>query len=279
MKRTTRTITTVVAILGVGLPLAGCGRSAEAANVLDKSAQDKLVIGVKYDQPGLAFKTSDGKLSGFTIDVARYIAKQLGVPESGIQWKEAVSANRETFLDQRQVDLVVETYSITDKRKQKVDFAGPFFVAHQKMLVRADDTSISDAASLNGKKLCSIAGSTPAQRIKDKYAKNVQLQEFSHDVDCVEALLGGTVDAMTTDDVILAGYANQHKGKLKVVGDDSISDELYGVGIKKGDAAAVKKIDSILTTMVSSGEWKKAFEANFPASVYPAPEPPTVGEH
>lgn len=261
------------------LASAGCSSGGKSGDnsVIDKASHDKtLTIGVKYDQPGLSYKTADGKLTGFSIDVARYIASKLGVPSSGIKWKEVVSSNRETFIQTGQVDLVVETYSITKARAKKVAFAGPYFLAHQRLLVRENDTSITGPSTLAGKRLCSIAGSTPAQNIKKKYPK-VQLQEYTQDAECVTALINGALDAMTTDDVILAGYAAQHEGKLKVVG-PPMSDENYGIGVKKSDTKAKDKINDILSGMIKDGTWKQLFQKNIPNDVYTTPAPPTIGK-
>jgi ABC-type amino acid transport substrate-binding protein len=167
----------------------------------------KLTVGIKFDQPKLGFK--DGSTyTGFDVDVATYIAGKLGFTPDQIVWTEAVSAQRETLLQNHQVDMIVATYSITDARKQKVQFAGPYFVAGQDLLVRTGTTDITGPESLTGgKKLCSVTGSTPAQTIKDNYANDVQLVEFKTYSECVQALLANKVDAVTTDDIILAGLA------------------------------------------------------------------------
>ena len=194
----------VVAILLSTLMLSGCGGSGH-----------KVTIGVKFDQPGLSLRKPDGSLSGFDVDVARYVAEQLGYKPDEIEWKEAPSGQRETLIQNGQVDYIVGTYSITDARKKKVAFAGPYFQTGQSLLVRADNTDIVGPQSLeNNKKLCSVAGSTPAQNIKKKYPK-VQLQQYDTYSLCVEALKNGAVDAVTTDAVILAGYVQQNPGVLK----------------------------------------------------------------
>ena len=167
----------------------------------------KLTIGIKFDQPHLGFK--DGNTyTGFDVDVATYVAGKLGFSSDQIVWKEAVSAQRETLLQNHQVDMIFATYSITDARKEKVAFAGPYFVAGQDLLIRSDETDITGPESLtNGKKLCSVSGSTPAQNIKDNYASEVQLAEYKTYSECVQALIAKKVDAVTTDDIILAGLA------------------------------------------------------------------------
>ena len=169
--------------------------------------EGKITIGIKFDQPHLGFK--DGSTyTGFDVDVATYVAGKLGFTPDKIVWTESVSAQRETLLQNHQVDMIFATYSITDARKEKVEFAGPYFVAGQDLLIRAGETDITGPESLNGgKKLCSVAGSTPAQKIKDTYAANVQLVEFTTYSECVQALIAKRVDAVTTDDIILAGLA------------------------------------------------------------------------
>ncbi|TYB65395.1 glutamate ABC transporter substrate-binding protein [Nonomuraea sp. PA05] len=269
-----RSLFAVFAVVAVA---SGCGGGSESyASVVDKAKNDKkLVIGVKADQPGLGLRTPDGSFSGFDIEVAKYVAKQLGVEPSGITFKETVSANREAFIEQGQVDLVVATYSITDARKQKVSFAGPYFVAGQDLLVRADDAALTGPEALNGKKLCSVAGSTPAQKVKSEYAKEVQLQEERTYSACVDRVLGGQLDAITTDNVILAGYAAQHSGKLKVVG-KTFSTEKYGIGLKKDDTNGRKAVNDALEKMFSDGSWTKALQASVGASGFTLPQVPQL---
>ena len=257
------------------------GSSAPAATGVVGKAQSakKLTIGIKFDQPGLGLKTPDGSYAGFDVEVAKYVAGKLGVPASGITFVEAKSANRENLLKTGQVDLIFATYSITDERKAVVDFGGPYFLAHQDLLVRADDKSITGPESLTGgKKLCSVTGSTSAQKVKDTYAKGVQLQEYSKYSDCVSALSSKAIDAVTTDDVILAGYAAQpqYKGKVRVVG-KGFSDEKYGVGIKKGDTAGVAAVNDALKAMIADGSWKKSLQSTVGPSGYAIPSPPTPG--
>lgn len=271
-------IVAAAAIASVGL--AACGSSDDASSIVDKAKNDKkLTIGVKFDQPGLGLKKEDGTYAGFDIDVARYIAKELGVEESGITFKETPSAQRETALKNHEVDFIVATYSITDKRKDTVSFAGPYFVAHQDLLVAAGNTDITGPKTLNGKKLCSVTGSTSAQKVRDDFASEVQLKEYGGYSDCVQALASGNIDAVTTDDVILAGYAaaGQFAGKFTVVG-EGFSTENYGVGIWKDDTKARDAINAAIEKMQSDGSWKKSLETNVGPSGYTIPEPPAITE-
>ncbi len=250
----------VAAGAALTLATAACGGSDAGGG----TGGGKVVIGIKFDQPGLGLKDGND-FKGFDVEVARYVAKDLGYTD--VEFKESPSAQRETLLQSGQVTMIFATYSITDDRKQKVSFAGPYFVAGQDLLVKADNADITGPDSLNGKKLCSVTGSTSAKKVKDSFAKGVQLQEYDTYSKCVEALNGGTIDAVTTDDVILAGFAaqDQYKGKLKVVG-KPFSEEKYGVGIKKGDTELCGKINTAIEKMISDGAWQKALDDTVGAS-------------
>jgi glutamate transport system substrate-binding protein len=235
----------------------------------------KITIGVKFDQPGLSVKKPDGTLGGFDVDEARYVAGALGYPPQRIAWLEAPSGQREMLLRNGQVDYVVATYSITESRRQKVDFAGPYLLAGQSLLVRADNTDITGTASLQQhKKLCSVSGSTPAQLIKDRYP-GVQLQRYDTYSACVEALRNNAIDAVTTDDVILAGYAAQSPGAFKLVG-GRFSEEKYGIGVGKGNDVLRQRINDALEQMERDGSWRTAFVDNFGAAGFAVPDPPPI---
>jgi glutamate transport system substrate-binding protein len=172
---------------------------------------------------------------------------------------------------------VVDTFSITDQRKQDIAFAGPYFIAGQDLLVRLDDPSITGPETLNGKKLCSVKGTTSAQAVKDQFARGTQLVEYNRFSDCVTALLAGIVDAVTTDDTILAGYAAQNPELLRVVG-KPFTQERYGIGLRKGDTASRDAIDAAIQKMITSGTWKDIVQRNLGAGDYKIPPPPQVTE-
>ena len=263
----TKRILAIGAGLALALPLAACG-GGDSDTGGDPGSGGKVVIGIKFDQPGLGLKEGD-TYTGFDVQVAQYVAKDLGYTD--VEFKESPSAQRETLLQSGQVKMIFATYSITDDRKQKISFAGPYFIAGQDLLVRADNSDITGPDSLNGKKLCSVTGSTSAKKIKDNYSSGVQLQEFDTYSKCVEALNAGQIDAVTTDNVILAGFAaqSQYQGKLKVVG-KPFSEERYGVGIAKGDTDLCGKINTALEKMVSDGSWEKALTDTVGASGFKA---------
>ena len=240
----------------LAMSLSACASGSAAGG--DPGTGGKVVIGIKFDQPGLGLKEGD-TYTGFDVEVAKYVAKDLGYTD--VEFKETPSAQRETMLQSDQVKMIFATYSITDDRKKKVSFAGPYFIAGQDLLVAAGNSDITGPDSLNGKKLCSVKGSTSAKKIQDNFANQVQLKEYDTYSKCVEALASGAVDAVTTDNVILAGFAaqSQYAGKFKVVG-KTFSEERYGVGIKQGDTKLCTAINAALGKMVSDGSWQKALD-------------------
>ncbi|BDR53148.1 glutamate ABC transporter substrate-binding protein [Bombiscardovia nodaiensis] len=252
--------------------LAACGSDKEAG---------KIRIGIKFDQPGLGFKKS-GTYVGFDVDVAKYIAKKLGYSEANIIWKEAPSKQREAMLQNGDVDLVIATYSMNAARKKAVTFAGPYFVAGQDLMVRKGDTAIKGPDDLDGKRLCSVTGSTSAVTIKERYSSKVQLMQQPGYAECATALFSGIVDAVTTDDIILAGLASASRGRLTVLG-KPFTQESYGVGIKKGDHALARKVDDAIRQMEADGSWQRAVQENTRGTSF-KPDPkynppvPTEGE-
>ncbi|MEW2528783.1 glutamate ABC transporter substrate-binding protein [Streptomyces sp. NPDC047071] len=266
-------------LLALSLTATACGGDDDKDDKGSGGGGKKITIGIKFDQPGLGQKTPDGDYAGFDVDVATYVAKELGYKEGDIEWKEAKSADRENMLSRGDVKFIAATYSITDERKEKVDFAGPYLLAHQDILVRADDNSIKSPKDLNNKKLCSVAGSTSAQNVKKDLAPKADLQTYGGYSECLTGLQNEIIDALTTDDSILAGYAAQKefKGKFKLAG-FKMTNENYGIGIKKGDTDLKKKIDAALTKMVKDGAWDKAVKTHFGPANYKNEPAPKVGD-
>ena len=271
-RRTTASaILLAVSTLFVSL-LAGCG-STEAKSLLDSIRSGEVVLGTKFDQPGLGIYNPDKTMSGFDPAVSEYvvnhIADSLGVAHPKISWRETPSARREAMIEHGEVDMIAATYSINENRAKKVDFGGPYLITYQGLMVRKSDDSIHNLPDLgNGKKLCSVTGSTSAQNVKAQLP-NIELQEYDSYSACVEALRRGKVDALTTDESILAGYSNFWKGEFRLVEMTYLKDacvkkalksagtpfstERYGIGLAKGDTASVDKVNEALDSMLKPG--------------------------
>jgi glutamate transport system substrate-binding protein len=224
--------------------------------------QGTITIGTKFDQPLFGLKGLSGDPEGFDVEIAKLIAGKLGIPEDGITFVETVSANREPFLEQGQVDMVVATYTINDKRDMVIDFAGPYFLAGQDILVKSGNPEgIEGPDDLAGKTVCSVSGSTPAGTIESDYPE-AKLVLFDTYTKCRDALRDGTdgVVAVTTDNVILAGYADEAPNDFELV-DAPFTKEPYGIGIPEGQEEFCEFINDALSELEESGELQEAYDS------------------
>lgn len=221
-------------------------------------AKGKLVVGVKFDQPGFGLKDpATNKLEGLDIDLAKQIGAALGLKEDQIEFVEAVSANRIPFLQEDKVDLVIATMTINADRKTQIEFSRPYYLAGQSILVKKEDSAINSVTDLNGKNVCSVAGSTSETNVKTK-APSANLLSLPNYSACVSSLKDGRVDAVSTDDIILAGYAAADPS-IKLVG-GQFTQEPYGIGIKKGRTDMAQFVDGLLARMFTDGTWDKIYE-------------------
>jgi glutamate transport system substrate-binding protein len=221
----------------------------------------RVVIGVKEDQPGLGFRdATTGEFSGFDIEIARMVAAGLGFGPDQIDYRPIPTAAREDSITRGDIDYYVGTYTINDRRKELISFAGPYFQAGQGLLVRADETEITGPQTLQGKRVCSASGSTPIQRVRDQgLTQPENIVEFQTYTQCVDQLVTNQVDAVTTDDAILAGYASQQPDELKLVG-DTFSEEPYGIGLNRDDTALRNKINDLLQASYDDGTWQRVYD-------------------
>ncbi|GGY42961.1 glutamate ABC transporter substrate-binding protein [Streptomyces anulatus] len=237
-----------------------------------------LVVGAKEDQPYLGEKDpASGIYSGFDIEIARMMSASLGFDPKTIRFRTIASANRETALQNGQIDYYVGTYTINDMRKKLVGFAGPYYMAGQGLLVRTDENDINGPQDLAGKTVCSAAGSTPYQRIAADYPEATLVAYDTYSI-CVDNLLTFQVDAVTTDDAILLGFAAKAPDEMKVVG-KPFSEEPYGIGVPRNDNALRDALNDALEANEKNGNWKKAYEATLGLSGAPAPTPPPIDRY
>ncbi|MEU2241331.1 glutamate ABC transporter substrate-binding protein [Streptomyces sp. NPDC018338] len=303
MQRTHRTpLLSLALLLAVSSVLGGCGREGsppvkgpqpdqlplyqvQSGFTLPDSGtwnrakkRGKLVVGAKEDQPYMGEKDpATGRYSGFDIEIAKMMAASLGFEPADVEFRTIASANRETALQNGQIDYYVGTYTINDNRKKLVGFTGPYYQAGQSLLVRTDENDIAGPQDLAGKRVCSAAGSTPYQRIEKDYPKAELVAYDTYSV-CVDNLLTYQVDAVTTDDTILMGYAAKVPDELKVVG-KPFSEEPYGIGVPRGDNALRFALDDAIAAHEKNGDWKKAYDATLGLSGVPAPTPPAIDRY
>lgn len=247
----------------------------EGSRMAELAEAGTLRVGTKFDQPLFGQKGLSGEPEGFDVEIAKIIAAKLGIAADDIEFVEAVSANREPFLQQNRVDMVVATYTMNDKRDMIVDFAGPYFQAGQDILVaKGNPKQITGPEALKGKKTCSVSGSTPAETVQTKYGlTTAELTLFDTYTKCRDALGNGQVDAVTTDNVILAGYASEAPDKFELVG-KPFTEEPYGIGIPEGQEEFCDFINETLAEAESDGSYAKAFESTAGTVIEDTPELP-----
>jgi serine/threonine protein kinase len=218
-----------------------------------------LVIGVKSDQPGLSehSATAVGGYEGFDIDLAWAIAKKLGFSQDQVHFLVVDTQSREYRLRSGQVDLIVASYSITKQRKESVDFAGPYYTAGQDFLVRVDEKGVHNTQDLYGHDVCTVTDSTPAERLRTRYPQ-IRTELRPSYGQCVDQLLAGKVDAVSTDDIILAGYRALHPKQLKLLG-VPFGEEEYGVGLHKDEPALKSAVCAAIRDEISSGRWEASY--------------------
>ncbi len=243
----------------------------------------KIVIGTKFNQLGSGLKNpTTGELEGFDIEIGKLVAMgifggTLEDIEEKIEFKEAVSAVREAVIQSGEVDIVIATYTINDTRKQQVDFAGPYVIDGQTVMVASDNNNITELTDLNGKKVCTGRGSTTPANLQRQQI-TAELTLFDTYPECADALRQGRVEAVVTDRGILLGLAEASNRAFKLL-DIDVSEEPLGIGLKKGDDAFRDFLNDRLEEIFESGEWAAAYERTLGELGLETPEPPTVDRY
>ncbi len=264
---------------GTGTATAPTFPAGSTMDALQKKG--KIVIGTKFDQPLFGLKALSGQPEGFDVEIAKLVATAIfGSNLSGkTEFVETPSNVREQSIIDGKVDLVAATYTINDTRKEKVGFAGPYYVAGQSILVKKDDTAITGLDALGGKKVCTVLGSTPLKTLQTRAPTADLGILFDTYSKCVEALKDGRVEAVSTDNVILLGFIKDNPGLFKLVG-ETFTQEPYGIGVKKDDAAFRTFVNDTLEKAYKDGTWAKAFETQVgKATEIPTPTPPPVNRY
>jgi ABC-type amino acid transport substrate-binding protein len=246
----------------------------EAGTTLgDIQEKGEITIGVKFDVPPFGFKnTGSGDVEGFDIDLGKAIAEKLGVEPKFI---EAISDNRIPFLEKGTADVILSTMTINEERVGQINFSDPYFIAKGRILVKSDNEEVTGVDSLAGKSVCTALGSTYEATLK-KQAPDADLKLVDSYSECLELLKNDTVDAVSTDDVILTGMIIQEgDDALKLVGDE-LTQEPYGAGIKKDDQELTDFVNGVFEEYKSSGKWKETYDKWVGQYTKEEQEPPAI---
>lgn len=263
-------------------------QATEFPEGLIKDIKDKgvLTVGAKFDQPLIGQKNSGtGKIEGFDAEMARLLAIRIfgEVKEDGdkpnLKFVETTSENRETYVEDGTVDVVIASYSMYPERLKSFDFAGPYFFTGQNALVKADNKDIKSIDDLAGKKVCIAEGSGSVDNLKKKNP-DADISTLKDYASCAESVLNGTHDAVSTDETILYGFVSSKEGEYKVLdSSENFTEEPYGMGMKLGETDARNFMNDMIEESFKNGDWDKAFDLTFGAAKMPKPEYPTVDRY
>lgn len=222
----------------------------------------RLIVGL--DQGSNLFSFRDpvsGELEGFDVDLAKEIARDIfGDPER-VEFRSLTSAERIDALQEHRVDVVVKSMSITCERREHVRFSAPYYSANQRLLTLRN-SEIGQLSDLDGKRVCVAEGTTSAAKLREVVG-DVTVLSVNTWADCLVAIQQEQVDAITTDDAILAGMVAQDPN-LVIVG-DYVGAEPYGVGIPPSSPddntdGLVRQVNATLERIRSSGRWREMYD-------------------
>lgn len=230
----------------------------DSKTVDDIKKRGKVVAGVKFDTKLFGLKDpASGKVEGFDIDFAKALAKKILGDENKLELKEVTSKTRIPMLQNGDIDIIIATMTITEERKQQVEFSDVYFKAGQSLLVKKGSPIKSVADIKKGVKVLAVKGSTSAKNIRDK-APEATVLEFENYQDAFTALKAGQGDTLTTDNAILYGMTKQDPNYVLVGG--NFTDEPYGMAIRKGDTGFVGVVNELLKELKTSGQYDKLYE-------------------
>src|SRR5919201_2155714 len=249
----------IPAAVAVVLALAlGIATTASAQSTLDTvKKRGKLIAGVKTDFPPFGTIDSAGENVGFDGDVAHRFAKALFNDEQQVDLVAVTSGNRIPFLQSGKIDIVIATVTITDERRQVVEFSEPYFMSGSLLLVPKSSTakSLDDMA---GKTVAVVQGAIQDRDVEQLQPKATRVK-FGKVSEAVLAVKGGRADAYVHDDIVILSLAKENPD-LKAVG-TPLMPRPYGIAVRKGDVEFVKWVNAQLNAMKADGTydrlWKK----------------------
>ena len=254
--------------------------------ISDIKERGKLVVGSKFDQPLIGLKdTATGKIEGHDAEIARLLTMRIfgEVIEEGddanLEFIETTSENRETYINDGTVDVVIASYSMYPERLEDFDFAGPYFYTGQNVMVAADNEDITSVADLAGKNVCIAEGSGSIGNMEEENP-DVEITTLKDYAACAESLENGTTDAVSTDSTILYGFVYGKPDAFKVLDESNIfSDEPYGIGMKFGETEARQFMNDMIREAHENGDWAKAFDLSYGTAGMAMPEPPEINDY
>ena len=278
--RTRRLLLGTAALLGAGLLAAACGKKQDGpapapAPVASAPAPAKVyVVGTDAAYAPFESQNEKGEIVGFDIDVLKAVAAKAGLEVKFVNtpWEGIFNA-----LAQGDRDIVVSAVTITDERKQTIDFSDPYFDAQQLIAVR-NDSRVKSFADLKKLKVGVQTGTTGDEAVSKLLGKtSTAIKRFESTPLALKELESSGVDAVVADNGVVVHYvANNPGGNFKTVADAEFVPEQYGIAVKKGNTELLGKINKGLADIRADGTYTKIYTQYFgapPASAAPAPAP------
>jgi polar amino acid transport system substrate-binding protein len=261
---------------------ADCNRTASLRPFDNKAEADaavttirnrgRLIVGLDIGSNLFSFRDPiTGEITGFDVDIAGEIARDIFGSPAQVEYRILSSADRIAALQNNQVDVVVKTMTITCDRKKQVAFSTVYLNANQRILA-ARDSTISQPSDLSGKRVCVATGTTSLERIEQITPPPIIVAVVTW-ADCLVALQQRQVDAVSTDDAILAGLVSQDP-YLHIVG-PSLQEEPYGIGINLQNTGLVRYVNGTLERIRRDGTWNTLYR-KWLTVLGPAPAPPVA---
>jgi polar amino acid transport system substrate-binding protein len=269
-----RTGTLLVALLAVVLVAVGCGSttstdsSAHGLPALPAAAaaKGKWVIGVKCDFYPFGYIDAQGHHAGYDVEVAQEFAQLAFGNRGRVQYECVNTDSRIPTLQSGKVDMIIATLSWSKARAISIDYSTPYYGATGRLLVRAGG-NVSSLADLDGKSVVTTTGSVYVTWTKS-CLKGASLQQVASPADAVTALKNAQADAFMFDDAYLLGAEVGNPGLILTP--DKFLSIPWGIGMRKGDAAMTKWVDSALARMTADDDFYRILKNNVPASALPS---------
>ncbi|HEU5356226.1 MAG TPA: glutamate ABC transporter substrate-binding protein [Actinocrinis sp.] len=256
-------------------PTAGDATSSSVNTIRQRG---KVIVGVAQDEYLTGYLDANGNETGFDVEIARQVAQAIfGAKDvdKHIQFRAVTNAQRISALQTndptKAVDMVVDTFTITCDRAQEVQFSSVYYDAYQRLLVLTN-SGYGSLDDLGGKKVCAQNGSTSLQKLTT-YKSHPVPYGVTNLTDCLVALQQGQVDAISTDDTILAGLAQQDPN-TKVVG-PQLEPEPYGIAVASANTDLIRFVNGVLETIRGNGTWQHIYANSLQPALGPQ-QPPTA---
>ncbi len=248
-------------------PLPAPGQMPAGSTMARIAERGHLIAGVGRDTYGFAFRDENLRPEGFDVDIARDIAGAILGDRERVVFREV---ERVEDVRSGQVDLTVAAATITCKRREQVDFSTVYYKAGQRVLVNRGSTIIG-LDNLRGKRVCAARGTTSLATILAAPSKPIPVGAATS-TDCLMLLQLNEVDAISTDDILLAGLAAQDP-RTKIVS-PQLTEEPYGIAINKDTPDLVRFVNAVLERRAQDGRWRASYQ-RWLTLLGPPPSPPT----